>query len=127
MLQQTRSGNGAFFGDMANNENGDVLRLCQRHQLCRALAYLADAAWRRWDFGSDDRLNRIDNNYTRSQFEHMVANEFDSSVRTDVDVLALQPQPIATHAQLAGRFFARDIEHSCRWGNGQLADASRGL
>src|SRR6266566_8194698 len=55
------SGDGAFFGDMANDENRRESVFGQLHQLECAFAYLADTARSSRQVAGEDSLDRVDN------------------------------------------------------------------
>src|SRR5205823_5947840 len=66
MLQDPRSGNGTFFGDVPDQEDGNADLLGQPHESGSRLPNLGDAAGAALEAGVRDGLDRVDDRQTRT-------------------------------------------------------------
>ena len=110
VLHDPRAGDDALLGDVSDDQNRQVMRLGELRQPGGAVAYLVDAARRRGRFVREHGLDGVDDEDPRPQRFGLSADMRHGGFGENVDVPVLQAEPLGVHAELAGRFFPRDVE-----------------
>ena len=112
MLEDAGSCETALFRHMSDDKDGDSLRLCDAHQLHRALAHLRDAAGRTLDVGAVHCLNRVDDEKRRLFPYDMGADCIEIRLAHNEQVVCDRPQTIRAHPNLTRAFLSRHIENT---------------
>jgi len=79
MLQDSRSGNGSLFGDMAYQKDSYLFLLGQPHQIGSRFSYLRNRTGSRTIVLSVDSLYGIYNDYLRLQIINLLSDLFQIS------------------------------------------------
>src|SRR2546423_939523 len=111
MFQGLGASDGAFFSDMADDENGSMSTFCQVHQLQRALAYLADTARGGGQMIRKDGLNRVYDHQCWFQAADGLSDDVKLDGSQEIELFSGDIEPLGAHLHLLDRFFAGDVEH----------------
>src|ERR1051325_2270645 len=111
VLQSLRPGDWPFFGDVADEEDGDSAILREQQELARDFPDLRDGAGSRFDVGREDGLNRIYYDRARIHPLYLVKNIFERRFRQQVKPLGFDAQALAAQLDLALGFLARHVEN----------------
>src|SRR5579883_562358 len=104
VFQGFGTGNGAFFGDVADDEDGDMAAFGKLHQLQGAFAYLADAARRGWQMTGQHRLNRVDDDQRGFEAGNSFGDDLQFDGGQQIEPFAADIQPFSAHFDLLNRF-----------------------
>ncbi|MNF81832.1 hypothetical protein D3C84_641220 [compost metagenome] len=131
MLEHAWAGQGAFLGDMADQEDRRAALLGKTHQQRRALAHLGHAAGGRLQLFGEDGLDGVDHHHLGFFHPRGGDDAFDAGLGHDLELVFGQAQAAGAHGHLLLGFLARDIERGEARGDiaeglqedGRLADA----
>ncbi len=122
MLEHARPGQGAFLGDVADEEDRRAALLGKAHQQRRALAHLGHAARRRLQLLGEDGLDRVDDHDLGLLGAGGGDDRLDAGLGHHLEPVLRQVQTTRTHGHLLLGFFTGDVE--CRI---LLGDGAEGL
>jgi hypothetical protein len=111
MLEDARSGERPFLGDVPDQETRGLRRLAASHEQRRRLADLADAAGRRRERRRVERLDRVDHHGARPHALDLLDDELGRGLGQDEDARVGEPETLGTKPYLLGRLLAGDVEH----------------
>jgi hypothetical protein len=110
VLEDSGSGNGAFFRHVPDDKDGNVTALAPLHEASGAFPDLRNAPGRRRDLIDGDGLNRIDDQERRRHRIGARQNLVEISAGENQDVAGADPQAIGTQSDLLRRLLRRHIE-----------------
>ena len=103
VLQHPRPGEPAVFGDVADEQRGDVAFLREPHELLRAVADLGDRARRARRLGIVHGLDRVDREHHGLDHRHVREHRGERGLRDDEELGRERPEPVGPHAHLGRR------------------------
>jgi len=118
VLQNARTGNGAFLGDVPDQEHGHAAALCQFTKTCRAFAHLRDRACRRFHLWQGHGLDRVDDHQgwlgVLNVFEDLrqvgFSHQQQVSGQFGAAALIFFSQAVGTHFDLTFGFLTRNVQ-----------------
>ena len=110
VFDHTRTGDLAFLGDMADEDDADALSFGEGRQLVRSGADLADRAGGAIDRVQPHGLDRIDDGEVRGFFFERCQDVSEVCFSGEFDRGVSKAEPAGAQADLAGGLFARDID-----------------
>jgi len=110
MLQHARAGDGAFLRDVADEEQGEPIRLGEAQQVGGAITHLCDAARAGRDGVRVDALHGIHDDHARCAVLDMRGDGFQVRLGQHENVARGDSQPLGAQLDLRGGFLAGDVE-----------------
>ena len=111
VFQDLGTGNGAVFGNMADNQHGDVALFGIFEQHGSALADLADAAGRGLDPLGIEGLDRVDHNDPGGGLGQPRDDVLERGLAEQQTLFILNADPVGAHFDLLGALLAGNVEN----------------
>ena len=110
MLEHARPGEGAFLGDVTDEEGRDAPALGQGHQPSSALAHLRDATRRRFEIGQEHRLDRVDDQRAGLHVVEMRLHDRQIVLRPEQEPVGRDAEPVSAHLHLHRGLLGGDVQ-----------------
>ena len=110
VLQDFRSGDVAFLGDVAYEDDRDAGLLRKTQKDGGHLADLRHGAWSRLGSLGEHRLDRIHNHQVRHHLPRLDNHILDEGFTEYVAVRAVSPKPVGPHLHLAGALLSGHVQ-----------------
>ena len=94
VFEHARAGNRPFFGDVPDDDNGDVEIFGDPQQPQGAFTYLADRSCRRAQFFDVDGLDGVDNHQARALAVDITNRCFEICFRRNPQALGIEPHAV---------------------------------
>ena len=112
MFESSRAGNAAVFGDVANQNDWQVLIFGYANEVCGHLANLRGHARSAIDFGVGNGLHRVDNQQVGLGGLYLSEHSAQVGFAGKKQVLTECASSLGSKANLTYRLFAADVENS---------------
>ena len=123
VFEDARTGDGAVFGHVTDEESRQAGFFCQNDDRSRTLPHLRNASGSGRQRRSENRLDRIDNQDGGLGSLHLIEDTLEGRFAQDKQIRCGDVQPLGAHLDLSLRFLAGYVEAR----QPLLADGCEGL
>src|SRR4051794_34980212 len=110
VLERFWTGDAAALGDVPDGKDRGLGLLCEPHQPCGALTHLANVSRRALEIGSEDRLDRIDDDRIQLLGSGSGDDRLEERLIQQSDVLGGPVQSFRAQLYLERRLLSGDIQ-----------------
>lgn len=110
VFEDAGAGDGAFFGDVADEEEGGAGAFCHFLEAAGAFAYLADAAGGGFEVVGVGGLDGVYDDEDGVYFFDVFGHDGEVGFGDEEEVVGVEAEAVGAHFDLADAFFAGDVE-----------------